>query len=59
MKLETVKGKAKDLGIAPGKLKKSELIRAIQRAEGNAPCFETARADQCGRENCLWRSDCK
>lgn len=59
MKLDEIKIKAKALGIAPGKLKKTELIRAIQLAEQNPVCFETAQAQECGQAACLWRQDCR
>lgn len=58
MKLEDIKTIAKDHGIKLGKMKKSELIRCIQLAEGNEQCFETGKADACGQEKCLWREDC-
>ena len=57
MKLTEVKDKAKALGIRPGKLNKGELIRAIQRQEGNADCFDAGVAE-CDQLQCLWRSDC-
>ena len=59
MKLEEIKVKAKALGFAPGKLKKTELIRAIQRAEQNPDCFETVQAEDCAQDACLWRPDCR
>ncbi|MGQ9920624.1 MAG: Rho termination factor N-terminal domain-containing protein [Desulfobacca sp.] len=40
-----------------GRLKKAELIRALQVQEGNAPCFQVIAA--CGEEGCLWRTDCQ
>ncbi|MBN1433768.1 hypothetical protein JW921_03355 [Candidatus Fermentibacterales bacterium] len=49
--------KAKALGIKVSRLKKEELIRAIQVAEGNFPCFGTAR-EYCDQQDCLWRKDC-
>ena len=58
MKLEEIKVIAKRHDIKAGKLKKAELVRAIQSAEGNDACFETARVSVCGQELCLWRSDC-
>jgi len=58
MKLEDIKAIAKHQGIAPGKMKKAELIRAIQASEENSQCFETGHANSCGQENCLWRTDC-
>jgi len=57
MKVNEIKAKAKALGINPGKLKKSELIIAIQKAEKNTPCFGTGTAS-CLQMDCCWRSDC-
>lgn len=34
------------------------IIRAIQRADGNRDCFGTDEASQCEQRNCLWRGDC-
>ena len=58
MKLEEIKEIAKQHDIKAGKMKKAELVRAIQLAEQNAPCFETGQASVCGQAECLWRSDC-
>lgn len=58
MKLEEIKVIAKQHGIKVGKLKKAELVRAIQEAEGNNACFETGQAAGCGQAGCLWRADC-
>lgn len=58
MKLEQIKEIAKQHDIKPGKLKKAELVQAIQLAEGNDVCFETGRAAGCGQVECLWRTDC-
>jgi len=57
MKLTEVKEIAKRMGIRLGKMNKTELIRAIQMQEENAPCFGTV-LEFCDQENCLWRSDC-
>ena len=57
MNLKEVKEKAKELGILPKTLKKAELIREIQKAENNYPCFGLA-ANPCDQINCLWRKDC-
>jgi hypothetical protein len=35
----------------------AELIRSIQRTEGNPDCFQTARG-YCDRSDCTWRSYC-
>jgi hypothetical protein len=58
MKLEEIKNIAKQHNIKVGKLKKAELVRAIQLAEVNDPCFETGQASECGQAECLWRTDC-
>lgn len=58
MKLEQVRAIAKEMGINPGQIKKAELIRAIQRAEGNDDCFGTGQSQSCGQAGCLWRDDC-
>lgn len=58
MKLDEIKEIAKQHDIKVGKLKKAELVRAIQAAEQNEPCFETGLASGCGQEECLWRGDC-
>jgi hypothetical protein len=34
------------------------IVRAIQRAEGNYDCFGTDKARRCEQRNCLWREDC-
>lgn len=58
MKLEEIKEIAKQHNIKVGKLKKADLIRAIQLAEGNEVCFESGKSADCGQPDCLWRSDC-
>ena len=59
MKLSDVRKIAAQLGLKTDKIKKAEIIVAIQIEEGNIPCFETVKATECGQENCLWRADCK
>ncbi|HEY4743448.1 MAG TPA: Rho termination factor N-terminal domain-containing protein [Desulfuromonadaceae bacterium] len=58
MKLEEIKEIAKQHGIKAGKMKKAELVRSIQQAEGNTPCFATGASLTCGQGSCLWREDC-
>ena len=58
MRLTEIRKIAKKRGIKTlGKFKKLELIRIIQRAEGNFDCFGTAM-NYCDQLNCLWRKDC-
>ena len=49
---------ARQLGIRSTRMEKAELIRAIQRAEGNFDCYGTAVEGECDQEECLWREDC-
>ncbi len=58
MKLEEIKEIAKQHDIKVSKLKKAELVRAIQSAEGNEVCFEGGKSADCGQDQCLWRVDC-
>ena len=58
MKVNDIKEIAKQRGINPGKIKKLDLIRAIQQAEGNQVCFMTGYKEECGQFGCLWREDC-
>lgn len=57
MKLGEVKKKAKKLGINFGKMNKTELIRTIQMAEGNTPCFGTSDGN-CPHMDCCFMKDC-
>lgn len=57
MKMTEVREIAKSLDIKTGKMKKTDLIRAIQTKEGNFPCFQTA-TDYCDQIDCCWRKDC-
>lgn len=57
MKIEDIKLIAKKKRVNPEKLSKKDLIRAIQKAEGNFDCF--GKADKnCSQISCLWRVDC-
>jgi hypothetical protein len=55
--VKELKVMAKDLGIKPVNLRKAELIKSIQIAEGNFDCFGTAE-DYCDQTNCLFLPDC-
>jgi len=57
MKMHEVREKAKALGLKIGRMKKVDLIRAIQSEEGNIPCFQTEVSD-CDETDCCWRNDC-
>ena len=58
MNMKAVKDKAREMHIKPGSMNKKQLIRCIQAAEGNAPCYKTDQL-ACGQYACCWRSDCK
>jgi hypothetical protein len=58
MTLNKIKEIAKEKGIRVGNMKKENIIRSIQRAEGNFDCFGRATSGVCDQMNCLWRKDC-
>ena len=49
--------KAQAFGIDPAKMKKTELIRSIQMAEGYSPCFGKSNG-QCTHIDCCFIGDC-
>lgn len=58
MRISEIEKKAKKLGIRDSwKLSKTDLIKNIQRNEGNFDCFGTA-ANYCDQFICCWRDDC-
>lgn len=58
MRLSEVEKKAKNLGIKDTwRLSKKDLIKTIQRTEGNNACFAT-NPKSCDQLACCWRSDC-
>jgi hypothetical protein len=58
MNLKEIKDIAKSQGIKVGNMKKENIIRSIQRSEGNFDCFGSATAGECNQVNCIWRGDC-
>ena len=58
MKMSEITAKAKALNINSFGMKRDEIIRSIQRAEGNFDCFGRADSNYCDQEACLWRADC-
>lgn len=59
MNAQDVKKIAVERGIKTCKMKKGDIIRAIQTKEGNPACFDTGAAASCGEAECLWKEDCK
>ena len=56
MKMPEIRKKAQQLGVRPGKMSKTGLIRAIQQQEGLPPCFGTA-TNQCDQAACCRPDD--
>jgi hypothetical protein len=59
MNFAQVRDMAKEMGLKTGRVSKVDLIRSIQEAESNIPCFGTDRVQYCGEEGCLWRNECQ
>ena len=58
MRLAEIEKRARTLKIKDTwKYSKKELIKMIQRAEGNFDCFGSA-IGYCTQMACCWRSDC-
>ncbi len=59
MVVKDIRAKAREMGVKNySKMPKTELIRAIQEKEGNAPCYQNNIAD-CQQHDCLWRPECQ
>jgi hypothetical protein len=57
MKMQEIRNKAKTLGIKAKNVSKTDLIRMIQRAEGNFDCFGKA-VDYCDQVDCCFYRLC-
>jgi hypothetical protein len=49
--------KARGIKQPPGATR-VELVRLLQRSEGNFDCFATATTGECDQLDCVWREDC-
>lgn len=49
---------AREMGINGTKMRKVDLIRAIQLKEGNTPCYQTGIV-ACAQRDCCWWADCQ
>jgi hypothetical protein len=58
MRFQNIQKTAKSMNINTYRMKKGDIIQAIQRAENNIPCFGTERVNSCQEEQCSWRKDC-
>ncbi|MBU0481822.1 MAG: SAP domain-containing protein [Proteobacteria bacterium] len=57
MNMKDVKEKAKVLGVNPGKMKKTDLIKTIQMKEGYDACYGSGNKS-CSQMECCFRSEC-
>jgi hypothetical protein len=58
MKMADIRKMAKSFGIKHAKMDKVDLIRSIQREEGNVSCYRTNASVACSQERCCWRDSC-
>ncbi len=58
MKISQIQIIAREKDIKPGKMKKADLIHAIQIQEGAFDCYATAFEGVCDQLACTWREDC-
>ncbi len=57
MTINQVREKARLLGVQNySRLRKADLIRAIQAKEGNTPCYQAISG--CQEQDCLWKPGC-
>ncbi len=59
MRMDEIRAIVAERDIKAGKMKKEELIRVIQRAEGNNDCFGDRAPVPCDQAGCLWFEDCQ
>jgi hypothetical protein len=59
MKMPEIRSRAKELGLTQtNRMKKGDLIRSIQRTEGNFDCYASAARFDCSQDGCCWRGHC-
>jgi len=59
MKLQEIRELARRRGIEVARMrKKMDIVRAIQKNEGNDECFMSKRTSVCDQTGCLWLEDC-
>jgi hypothetical protein len=59
MTFAEIKKIASEHGIRFVGVKKVDIVRAIQKQEGNTPCFASGKVAECGQMNCLWIAACE
>ena len=58
MNMQVIREIAKTRGVPPVNPGKIELVRTLQREEGNFGCLNRAYVGYCGQSDCLWLKDC-
>jgi hypothetical protein len=58
MNIKKIREIAEAKGVPAGDMNSTDLIRAIQRAEGYSDCYGSSRSSDCQEMKCLWRQDC-
>lgn len=58
MKMQEIRAIARSRNIKPTGLSFDDLVRTIQKQEGNFDCFGSAKFGQCDQVGCQWRNDC-
>lgn len=58
MTFNEIQKMAKSMDINTYRMKKTDMIRSIQRAENNIDCYNTERVENCHEDACWWRGDC-
>ncbi len=58
MKIQDIRKMAKDYKIDSFGKSKMEIIRSLQKAEGNFDCYGRASSGFCDQGACVWKEDC-
>ena len=58
MNIQAIRTIARQHGVKISRMRKADLIRAVQRAEGNFDCFGAPSDGYCDQPQCIWREDC-
>ena len=56
--MQEIRASAKNIGIPSFGKTKKDLIRTIQRTEGNFDCYATASSGFCDQTACRWHGEC-
>ncbi|OGU00350.1 MAG: SAP domain-containing protein [Geobacteraceae bacterium GWC2_48_7] len=59
MTFAEIKQIATEKGIRVVGVKKVDIVRAIQKKEGNLPCFASGKLSECRETHCTWFSACE